>query len=149
MRGLTPRTFYSLAIAGPVAGAIYLWWVRAKILVTDRSATTGLPDLLLCPINRVTGIPCPSCGTSRTILQILEPDLIQSNLFNPLGIIVLATLFVLPIWSFRDIIRGETSLYLLVGKGEQLLYSNRILRYALLALIAAIWLGLLLQRYYA
>lgn len=147
MRGLSPRTFYSFAIAGPVAGAIYLWWVRAKILATDISGATDLPDLLVCPINRVTGIPCPSCGTSRTILQILEPDLIQSSLFNPLGIIVLTALVVFPIWTLRDLIRGERSMYRTAGAGEQLVRSNRILRYALLALIAAIWIGLLLQGY--
>ena len=147
MRGLSPRTFYSFAITGPIAAAIYLWWVRAKILATDISGATDLPDLLVCPINSVTGIPCPSCGTSRTILQILEPDLIQSSLFNPLGIIVLTAVVVLPIWTLRDLIRGERSMYLTAGTGEQLLQSNRILRYALLALIATIWLGLVLQGY--
>ena len=134
MRGVNPHTFYRLTLGGSIAGFIYLWWVR-----------TSTTSLLVCPINSITGYPCPSCGTTRTILQILSFDLIQSSLFNPLAYIVLMGMMVLPVWTVLDLIRKKTSLYSVVSSGEQLLQNQPVLRWALLGIMAIIWMWLILQ----
>lgn len=37
-----------------------------------------------CPINRVLGVPCPSCGTTRAVLLLLEGRILDAVLMNPL-----------------------------------------------------------------
>ena len=42
---------------------------------------------------QVTGVACPSCGLTRSLLQIVNGDLIAGLMINPLG--VLAALFLM------------------------------------------------------
>ncbi|RMH59638.1 MAG: DUF2752 domain-containing protein [Candidatus Hydrogenedentota bacterium] len=44
-----------------------------------------------CTFRRVTGFPCPSCGTTRAVLALLGGDLAEAIRFQPL--FVLALLF--------------------------------------------------------
>jgi hypothetical protein len=39
----------------------------------------------VCPIKLTSGYPCPSCGSTRSILAILHGDFIEALLLNPLG----------------------------------------------------------------
>ena len=48
-----------------------------------------------CPIYLLTGFPCPSCGTTRSIYWILRGEPVLAFRFNPLGFI---TLVFLAIW---------------------------------------------------
>jgi len=61
---------------------------------------------LFCPIKRILGIECPTCGMTRAVYLLLHGNIKQSIEFNPLGIIVVLMLFVwsidiLPIISVR------------------------------------------------
>lgn len=41
---------------------------------------------LVCPIRHLTGIPCPTCGMTRSFMAIAQGDLVQAvaeNLFGP------------------------------------------------------------------
>ncbi|BDI16684.1 hypothetical protein ANSO36C_24860 [Nostoc cf. commune SO-36] len=41
---------------------------------------------LVCPIRHLTGIPCPTCGMTRSFIAIAQGDLVQAvaeNLFGP------------------------------------------------------------------
>lgn len=46
------------------------------------------PHLRACTFRHLTGIPCPSCGTTRTALAILNFDLVSAFTINPLATIV-------------------------------------------------------------
>ncbi len=50
-------------------------------------AGRSLPEL--CSFKRVTGIPCPGCGLSRSWVAALRGDLGASIAFHPLGWLVL------------------------------------------------------------
>jgi hypothetical protein len=45
---------------------------------------------LTCPLRRLTGIPCPLCGMTRSVVAAAHGHIVQSLSFNPLGIAVLA-----------------------------------------------------------
>jgi Protein of unknown function (DUF2752) len=47
------------------------------------------PDFA-CPMRTITGIPCPFCGMTRSVVAAAHGHLLQSLSFNPLGIAVLA-----------------------------------------------------------
>ena len=44
----------------------------------------------LCPFKRVTGLPCPGCGMTRSVVTLLHGDLAASLYYHPLGIAVVA-----------------------------------------------------------
>lgn len=63
------------------------------------------PYLRPCGLREVTGIPCPTCGTTRSGLALLEGRLADALLYNPLFTIA-AVAFVIgglvaPLWAWR------------------------------------------------
>ena len=44
--------------------------------------------MLFCLFRRLTGIPCPCCGTTRACLAILRGDFAAAVGFNPLAVAV-------------------------------------------------------------
>ena len=48
-----------------------------------------LPDLgVLCPLRRVTGIPCPMCGSTTAVLHLARAEPLQALAANPLGVLI-------------------------------------------------------------
>jgi hypothetical protein len=43
------------------------------------------PHLRTCTFRRLSGIPCPTCGTTRSALAMLDFDLASAFLVNPLA----------------------------------------------------------------
>jgi hypothetical protein len=52
------------------------------------------PHLRSCTFHRLTGVPCPTCGTTRTALAILSGDVAGAVLINPLAALVGVTFVV-------------------------------------------------------
>ena len=74
-----------------------LIWVLLLIAVVAISRLTGTQPML-CSFRALTGVPCPSCGSTRGVLLLTEGDVIGAFLMNPLVMItlaVLATIFTL------------------------------------------------------
>ena len=72
-----------------------------------------------CLFKTVTSIPCPSCGSTRSIEFALHGDLGNALLTNPLGLVTLAIMMILPVWIATDLIRRRESFYLFYRATEQ------------------------------
>ncbi len=94
----------------------------------------------LCPINRMTDIPCPSCGTARSILLITEGNLPAALMTNPLGFLAVFLLIVIPVWVVSDLLRKRDTLFRSYQKAEALLVRNKWLAALLVILIIANWI---------
>ena len=78
-----------------------------------------------CPFHAITGIPCPTCGSTRAVVSFAELDFVASFMYNPAmfalcGITVLMMLWTL--WAslvrpfdLRVRAQGVHSLLLRVG----------------------------------
>lgn len=53
-------------------------------------AQFGDPEIVLCPLRAVTGVPCPFCGMSTSTLAAARGDIVGSVAANPAGPILLA-----------------------------------------------------------
>lgn len=92
----------------------------------------------LCIFKNITGLPCPSCGTTRAIVLLLNGDWGRSLEMNPLGVIECMALIILPFWIAFDVLKNRNTfqyIYLLV---EQKLRKKYIAIPAVSILIA-VW----------
>jgi len=60
-----------------------------------------------CPLRAATGIPCPLCGMTRSVVAAVHGHLMTSLTFNPAGIlVVLAAVLLVVLRPRRIVIRG-------------------------------------------
>jgi hypothetical protein len=86
-----------------------------------------LPDVVLCPLRRVTGVPCPFCGATRSVGAAVQGDLGASLALNPVGLmIIVATVALLIAWRWRRI---AIPAWTVVGFFA-LLWSYQLFKYA-------------------
>ena len=64
-----------------------LLWLAAAIsaIVLRPLWLAAAPHLRACVFRSLTGIPCPSCGTTRAAIAFLQGDLMTAFINNPLA----------------------------------------------------------------
>jgi Protein of unknown function (DUF2752) len=62
--------------------------------------------LLTCPIKAWCGCDCPGCGMQRSMLKLLEGDIIGSFSMHPAGMLVVALFIYLPLHLKFKFARG-------------------------------------------
>jgi hypothetical protein len=91
----------------------------------------------VCLFKSLTGLPCPTCGSTRAVGRLVHVDLAGAIAMNPLATVVIA---IVALWSFCDfwlLTRGRA---LDVEVGRPL---GRIVRVLALAAVGANWLYLI------
>ena len=99
---MTKNKLYSVLLIACLAGFIYLFYT-IHTSQSDRFRT--------CIIKNVTGYPCPSCGTTRALLLLMEGKIIKSIYLNPFGVIVAIIMTIFPIWVLIDIFFKKETFY--------------------------------------
>jgi hypothetical protein len=94
----------------------------------------------LCLFKSATGIPCPSCGITRSVLLLAQGDVMQALWINPLGIIAGLLLIIIPVWIIMDIIRNRLSLLAVYTRSEEVIRSQKLIYIPLIALMALNWI---------
>jgi hypothetical protein len=124
----THRIYLTLSALclGGYAWLIWFVWTGSSSVVT------------VCPLHQVTGLPCPSCGATRSIGALLSGDMVQALWYNPLGLILAAGLVVLPVWLAADLLRERDSLYRFYQRAEATLRRPSV-ALPLILLILANW----------
>ncbi|NQU32134.1 MAG: DUF2752 domain-containing protein [Bacteroidetes bacterium] len=92
-----------------------------------------------CIIKQVTGIPCPSCGATRSIISLLQNNLAEALYWNPIGIILVIIMTISPIWIVFDYLRKKDSLYIFYRRVE-MLFRNKYIAGIAIFLILANWI---------
>jgi len=94
----------------------------------------------VCLFKNVTGIACPSCGVTRSVVSLLHGHLKEAVLLNPLGLITAVIMAVVPFWLFYDVVLKKDSLYKTYQKTETLLKKKQVaIPLITLVLINWIW----------
>lgn len=128
---MTQRSFTRLFGGLALAGYAWLGWN----LVAGGSHAVGL-----CLFKAATGIPCPSCGVTRSLLSLGTGDLAGAVALNPLGLVAATLLVVCPLWMLSDALRGTDSLFRAYLTGERFLARRRWAASAAVVLVAANWI---------
>jgi len=91
----------------------------------EGSEHSVLPSV--CLFKEVTGLPCPSCGTTRSLLLLINGRFHESLMMNPFGIVLALALVVVPLWIAIDTLANSDSFYRQYTRMEQLLTRNKLL----------------------
>ncbi len=97
-------------------------------------------EFSVCLVKNVTNIPCPSCGTTRAVMEISKGEIYQSILLNPFGIIVALIMLICPIWITYDYLSKKDSFYQFHTKSEAILRKKKVyIPLLILVLLNWIW----------
>jgi hypothetical protein len=81
-------------------------WIGFHFFSGDMNDTSAT----VCLFKNITGIPCPSCGITRSLLLLIAGDFQGALLMNPLGMFAAMALLSFPPWILTDLLRGKNTL---------------------------------------
>ena len=93
----------------------------------------------VCLIKNFSGIPCPSCGSSRSVLAILQGNFGEAFLWNPIGYFIAAILLISPVWITFDLISSGDSFLRAYCRVEKF-FRNKWITVPAIMLLAANWM---------
>lgn len=97
-----------------------------------------------CPLRYATGLPCPSCGTTRAVVALLHGDVMASVGLNPFGIPVTAILLFAPLWIAGDVMTRRHTFIAFYRRAEHFLKRPAI-AIPLAALVLANWVWTIIK----
>ncbi|NMH28271.1 DUF2752 domain-containing protein [Flavobacterium silvaticum] len=109
---MTPGKLYSIVGLTCLAG--YSWLAFAEF-------SPELSGFGICLFKHVVGIPCPSCGVTRAVQLLLQGNVRDSLLMNPLGILVALLALATPIWIVLDLLRRKQTFFRFYQKTESII----------------------------
>jgi hypothetical protein len=113
----------------------YIW-----LLITYNRNVSNGGEPGVCIFKRITGIPCPSCGSTRSVLSLLKGDVLGALFWNPFGFILMAIMVISPIWILYDLIGKKETLFQVYTNSEKFLKRKWVAISAILiVLLNWIW----------
>jgi len=112
------------------AAAIAFGLLAARIVDPDRPLPFDV-----CVLKVLTGIPCPTCGLTRSLCHALRGDWSASLGYHPAGIALAVALIGWAIWAAAEGGRGQ-----LVGDGVRRQVSTAMLKTGI-AISLVVWLA--------
>lgn len=112
----------------------YIW----LLLIYHRNISNSY-EPGMCLFKRITTIPCPSCGTTRSVLSILKGDFADAIYWNPFGLIIMTILIVSPVWMIYDVVSQNDTLFRVYNRTEQFL-KRRWIAIPLILLVILNWI---------
>lgn len=82
--------------------------------------------LQVCIFHQITGVACPSCGTTRSILYLLRGDIITSISINPFGLVVFSGMLILPVLMVYDLLTKNLYLVKLYVQSEDFFRKPKV-----------------------
>ncbi|MEO7991028.1 MAG: DUF2752 domain-containing protein [Chryseolinea sp.] len=111
-----------------------IYWMMSAILLVGYSwigfqlshSSEHQDGFHFCLFKNLTGMPCPSCGITRSIIQFYSGHFEVGLLINPLGLLAAIMLVIVPLWIMYDVTRGAQSMADYYKKTELVLQKKKV-----------------------
>lgn len=124
---------YFFLIIACIAGYIWLYFT-----IDGDSTDTHL--VAGCLIKQTTKIPCPSCGSTRSVINLVNGDFQKAFMINPFGYIIAAVMLIVPAWIVFDLTLKKQTLLRFYKKTEHYLQKPQYgIPLLLLVILNWIW----------
>jgi hypothetical protein len=124
---------YRILILLSLAGYGWLGWN-----IMGESAHPAVPTV--CLFKEATGLPCPSCGTTRSLVLLVQGQVVASFMTNPFGPLLALLLAIVPLWVVVDAVRKKDSFYRRYIWVENLFIQNRWITASAAAIMVLNWI---------
>jgi len=115
---LNRNKLYAIVLIACVAGYIWLYYNISSNLTENKSVE-------ICLVKHAINIPCPSCGSTRSIISLSKGNLIEAFELNPLGYLVAFIMLIAPVWVIVDLLLSKNTLLKSYHKIECLLKKRK------------------------
>ena len=122
---------YSIIIIASLAGFVWITYLHIQGFNNSQPS--------VCMIKSTTGIPCPSCGTSRSVMLIMEGNYLGALKINPMGFLISFMLLVCPVWVFVDVVMKRSSFLRFYHTMESIIRIKWV-TILMITLVAANWI---------
>ena len=126
---MTRKGLYLFVLAGSIIGVVFLLF----------TVNTSGPELnhgpTVCLIKSLTGVPCPSCGSTRSMISIFKGEFALAFNYNPIGYILTIFLILGPLWIIKDLLVGSSDFYIGYQKVEIYVRDKKFAYPAILLLL--------------
>jgi hypothetical protein len=95
-----------------------------------------------CPFFAVTGLPCLTCGATRSTIAFLHGEFLSALRWNPLGAVALCGVVIFDLYA-TIVLLGRTPRLRIV---DWTVAEKKAVRIAAISLLALNWIYLLAQR---
>ncbi|MCL5029672.1 MAG: DUF2752 domain-containing protein [Bacteroidetes bacterium] len=130
---MSKKNLYTFLLLLSLAGYIWIAWN-----VVDNSKKKHTADF--CLFKTVTHIPCPSCGTTRALVLLVNGQIQKSILTNPFGMLAALALVIIPLWIILDIIRNKESFLKYYKLTEQIIIKNKWISITAVTIVLLNWI---------
>jgi hypothetical protein len=134
---LNIKKFYYFVLTLNLAGYFWLIFKYYNLFNTDNFG---------CVFKIVTGIPCPSCDSTKGVISLLKFEILESLNYNPLSIIIFLIMLISPFWIITDLVRTSNSFYNFYKKFENIISKPRY-SIPLIIIVLAIWIWNIIKHY--
>ena len=129
---MSRNKLYLLFLVLSTAGYSWIFWNLFQI------HSGGVP-VTICLFKKITGIPCPSCGTTLSVLALIKGNFYEAFAANPLGFIIFTLLFIVPLWILIDLVLGKDGFYKFYSTMERFI-RRKWIAYPAILLLVLVWL---------
>ncbi len=130
---VTAKQFYWGITA--MLGIGYLWLTVAYAMSSAGTA----PYSTVCIFKNITGIACPSCGSTHAILRLIQLDFAGAMQENPLGYVLAIGMLAGPLWLLYDAIKNKQTAFETYLKCTTTLLNNRAVAMGAIAAVLLLW----------
>lgn len=124
---------YYLILIACLAGYVWLY-------ISYTWATYGNNHIGVCLIKHVTNVPCPSCGTTRSVISLSHGNFIEALSINPLGYFIGLIMTISPLWIIMDIFLRKDTFYNAYQRMEALFKRPMVIAvFSITILINWVW----------
>ena len=128
------KRLYVLVLLCTIAGFFWVWW-NINYNNTHNSDTA----INICLFKNITGLPCPSCGSTRSLIHIMKLDFKTALHDNPLGFILAFGLILFPLWIVFDAVSRKSTFFSFYLLTESII-RKRWVTVSFIILITVNWL---------
>lgn len=75
---------------------LLIFFLMSFSVSEGHASAKGFLGQIFCPFNKITSLPCPFCGITRSVIFASRLDLVKSVEYHPMGLFVFLFLILAP-----------------------------------------------------
>lgn len=114
-----------------LAGYVWLFLVLTESHINSSAGE-------VCLVKFATNLPCPSCGSTRSVVAMMQGNFLEALYINPLGLPIAIIMLLTPLWIIMDLLSKRKTLFVFYCRVEAFL-KRRIVAIPLILLVLINW----------